>query len=284
MQSRAALNRHISRHRRALAAFAAFVASLAIATAGAQAAGASAAPPTIERTTGLPTSANGASTLALDPLNTLAVRRASVVLEIMKAPAVPSLYFWAMQVDFASSDSRSLGGAHVGLQWNPAYPKSNAVNFGGYDNAGTQLAGDVSPLPSSMQNVNTRDFAWKAGVKYELRVVAERAGWWRADITDLGTGAITLIRRLYVGVGTIAHLSVWSEVFAACDAPTTSVRWSKLAPEPAKMRVSYQSVNEGGCTNTTSERTSRGLVQRTTATRTLPQDTTLRRYEGWNTR
>ncbi len=46
-------------------------------------------------------------------------------------PAVPRLYFWALQVSFASGP-RLQGGAHLGLQWHPRYPGSTAVNFGGY--------------------------------------------------------------------------------------------------------------------------------------------------------
>ena len=55
-----------------------------------------------ERTTGLPTSGNGASSFHLwwapDPPP---LRSAHAVLEVRAAPRVARLYFWALQVTFA---------------------------------------------------------------------------------------------------------------------------------------------------------------------------------------
>ena len=52
---------------------------------------------------------------------------------------------------------------------------------------------------------------------------------------------------------------VWSEVFAGCDAPSVTVRWSRLQGLdvtgeqvlPAAMLVNYQAEEAGGCPNTT---------------------------------
>jgi hypothetical protein len=76
---------------------------------------------------------------------------------------------------------------------------------------------------------------------------------------------------------------VWSEVFAECDAPSVSVRWSELqavdengAPlRPQEVAVNYQSVAEGGCTNTDVSVDSAGFVQTTNAIRVAQQGTLL---------
>jgi hypothetical protein len=51
---------------------------------------------------------------------------------------------------------------------------------------------------------------------------------------------------------------VWSEVFAACDDPSTEVRWSQLNAVDEKgathharsVSLTYQSFADGGCSNT----------------------------------
>ena len=81
----------------------------------------------------------------------------SVTLQIAVRPAVAELYFWALQASFTGPDGIS-GGAHLGLQWHPSYPGSGAVNWGGYARDGSILEGSDSALPSTLGNVNTRDY------------------------------------------------------------------------------------------------------------------------------
>ena len=58
-----------------------------------------------------------------------------VTLEVVEAPVVDRLYFWALQATFNDATTDH-GGAHLGLQWNPRYPGSRAANWGGYANVG----------------------------------------------------------------------------------------------------------------------------------------------------
>ena len=51
-------------------------------------------------------------------------------------------------------------------------------------------------------------------------------GRWRGEVTDLGSGAVTVVRELLCPGTALADPVVWSEVFAPCDAPGTAVRWS----------------------------------------------------------
>ena len=191
--------------------------------------------PRWDGTTGRPTSSNGASSLHL--FWSLPPTRPSVaveaVLEIVEPPTVPALYFWALQVGFAGPRGDG-GGAHLGLQWFDRHPGSTAVNWGGYRSGGGELDGSVSDLPSTAGNVNTRDYGWQPGRRYRLRV--ERAGEgpggttaWRGSVTDLHTGVATVVRDLWAAGDHLVSPMVWSEVFAACDDPSTSVAWSDLA-------------------------------------------------------
>lgn len=60
----------------------------------------------------------------------------SAVLEVVVPPAVDSLYFWALQVDFIDGPVHR-GGGHTGLQWYGRFPGSTAVNWGGYASGAT---------------------------------------------------------------------------------------------------------------------------------------------------
>lgn len=131
-----------------------------------------------ERSVGAPTSSNGASSLhlgwVLPEVQSGGFREVSVTLEVLQAPRVDQLYFWALQADFADGAGRGPvrrgGGAHLGLQWHPQHPGSTAVNWGGYGPNGGELSGSNSALPSALHNVNTRDFRWREGVKYRLSI------------------------------------------------------------------------------------------------------------------
>ena len=230
------------------------------------------------REAGPPRSPNGASSFHLIWELPGAARAAklvevSAVLEIVVPPRVPALYFWAMQVDFLSA-GRARGGAHTGLQWNRRYPGNKAVNWGGYasqEDGGAILDGSVSALPGFSDDPNTLAYSWEPGRPYRLRISRspDRLGAWRAEVTDVAAGQTSVIRDLYQGTERgagddsaehyLARPLVWSEVFADCDAPSVTVRWSDLEGvdgsgsrvRPDRVRVNYQTPGEGGCTNTT---------------------------------
>ena len=74
------------------------------------------------------------------------------------------------------------------------------------------------------------------------------------------------------------------EMTAACDDPSSAVRWSDLSGITADgelvrnvaVSTRYQAVHEGGCSNTSSDPDGRGgIVQRTAVARTTPPDTRL---------
>lgn len=193
----------------------------------------------------------------------------SAVLEVVEPPREKALYFWALQVDLA--DDRGVwGGGHTGLQWNRRYPEGKAVNWGGYRSpevGGQVLTGTVSSLPGFPDDLNTMSYAWEPGRPYRLRVYRspDTPGAWRADVTDLSSGVSAVIRDLMPEPGRGASGSrltrplVWSEVFADCEAPSVTVRWSDLEAmgedgsvvRPEAVRVNYQSPEAGGCSNTT---------------------------------
>lgn len=237
------------------------------------------------RTTGAPPSANGASSMHLRWQLAGPVVSAEVDLEVIEAPSVPALYFWALQVDVTRSGV-PVGGAHLGLQWHPSYPSMTAVNWGGYHAGGGELSGTDSTLPSALGNPNTRDYDWRPGRRY--RLIVERSpgaieGSWRGSVRDVDAGATTVVRDLHLDGDAIAGVVMWSEVFARCDDPPASVRWSSPAAfdasgarlQPAALVVNYQSERDGGCSNTTSFGDEAGVIQRTRTERITAQGTRL---------
>lgn len=209
---------------------------------------------TPQRVEGYPTSSNGASSLHLGWTTGVTAPKVSAVLEVVEPPTTSALYFWALQVDFVDGTT-VIGSAHLGLQWDPSRSSRTTANFGG--------------LVGAREVGRTRSFRWEPGRRYELRISSEGAGWWKGEITDLGSGTVTLVDRLQAGGRSLARPYVWSEVFARCDAPSTAVRWSQLEPATPSVRVTYQSHLSGGCSNTTAESTSRGIVQRTNTVRVV---------------
>lgn len=197
-------------------------------------------------------------------------RDVSVVLEVVEPPSVPHLYFWALQVSFVDR-GRRLGGAHLGLQWYDRHPGSTAVNWGGYRDGAGELDGEPSPLPSATGNPNTRDFPWQPHRPYRLRIHGDGDGWWTGSVTDLTTGETTTVRHLHGGGTGLARPVVWSEVFARCDDPRVTVRWTQPTPAPVRFRPTYQSHADGGCANTTSRRDGDGWVQITNVDRAQTQ-------------
>lgn len=231
------------------------------------------------RTTGRPTSSNGASSFHLrwllapgDPLVEV-----SAVLEVLVAPAVDSLYFWALQASFAGGGDR--GAAHLGLQWNANHPGGGAANWGGYAPGGGLLRGTESPLPSTPRDPNTRDYPWRPRRPYRLRIspAAALPGHWQGEVTDVVTGEATVVRSLDAGGDHLVAPVVWSEVFARCDDPSVSVRWSGFEGrtaagervEPRGLAVNYQATAAGGCDNTTVAVDGQGVVQTTNAARSV---------------
>lgn len=238
------------------------------------------------RVSGPPPSGNGASSFHLlwevPPVPLVEVE---ATIEVVEAPTVPRLYFWALQVDFQQGPSRR-GGAHFGLQYHPGYPDGGAVNWGGYRAGGGELDGSLSDLPSALDNVNTRTYGWQPGHCYRYHIgpapdqpEGEPNRRWRGSITDQTTGVETVVRDLFVEADHLIRPMVWSEVFADCDHPSVTVRWSDLRAVTAdgetvtvdRVRLNYQTHRDGGCANTdTSVEESadrRGFLQRTSVER-----------------
>ena len=227
------------------------------------------------RVSGRPPSANGASSLHLawDVPTDEQLVEASVTLLVPVLPRVPRLYFWALQVSFPGG-----AGAHLGLQWAADPPrKLRHINWGGYGTSGSELSGNISTLASSFANPNTRDFDWEPGHPYRLRIARAADGW-------AGWVDETMVRCLDAPGETLQNPMVWSEVFAKCDDPTVSVRWSGLEVVTRSGRrvpvnsavASYQSHQDGGCDNTSSETDGHAFVQTTNLVRTTFKGALLR--------
>lgn len=196
----------------------------------------------------------------------------SATLEIVEPPTVEHLHFWALQATFVDARNQPVGTAHLGLQWYTAHPGSTAVNWGGYRPHGQGELGQVTPprLPSATGNPNTRDYRWRPHTPYRLTTTADGTG----AVTDLATNRTTVVRRLDVpGATRLTDPVVWSEVFARCDDPPSAVRWFDLSPAPAELHATYQSYENGGCTNTDIHHDpGRGTItQRTNCERTTPE-------------
>jgi hypothetical protein len=241
------------------------------------------------RTSGEPTSRNGASSFHLFwDLPPQPLIEVSATCEVLVPPSLRRLYFWAIQVDFASGNQVH-GGAHLGIQWNPRFPGGGAVNWGGYASSGRRLLrGSDSPLSSARRDPNTRDYRWIPGHRYELRIgppaeAPEGRYAWPGSITHLETGEETLVRHLFTPGGYLLRPVVWTESFARCEHPSVSVRWSGLRAvddggrelRPPYVRVNYQTAADGGCDNTTVAVDELGLLQITSVERQIPQDALL---------
>jgi hypothetical protein len=228
------------------------------------------------RVTGHPTSSNRASSLHLRwelPPGAGAVVSASVALAVEAAPAVPDLYFWALQASFTDGANRRHGGGHLGLQWHRPHPGSRAVNWGGYGPDGRVLDGSSSPLASTTGNPNTRDLWWDPGRPYMLTIERAAGDGWAGAVDGVH------VRTLAAGGDRLDALMVWSEVFAPCDAAPVAVRWSGFRAtttqgrvvEPVAMHVNYQSRADGGCDNSTALADGGAVRQITGTERLVPQ-------------
>jgi len=247
-------------------------------------------------TVGPPRSSNAASSFHLSWLAPPGEWSAvEATLEVLVAPSVPALSFWALQASFVDR-GRASGAGHLGLQWHPQHPGSTAVNWGGYDEAGRELEGSAASLPSALANPNTRDLAWTAGTAYRLAIrraegdLAAAPGpppgftAWRGEVTDLAADQTVVVRDLWARGTSLAAPVVWSEVFAGCDDPTAVVRWSDLAVvDPGgqtrtvdQVRVNYQAVSDGGCATTDVEVDEVGIRQTTGVVRITPSGAVVR--------
>ncbi|MEO5680489.1 MAG: hypothetical protein ABIS47_12565 [Acidimicrobiales bacterium] len=239
------------------------------------------------RVRGEPGSANGASSFHLtwqlddeEPLVEVAA-----VLEVVVPPSVDRLYFWALQASFLDEAGRDRGAGHVGLQWNGRHPDSRAVNWGGYAPIGQVLAGSPSTLPSTPGDPNTRDYGWESGRRYRLRIAPAPGppGRWLGEVADLAAGRATVVRHLEAGGDRLGAPLVWSEVFARCEHPSVTVRWSGLEVvtasgrrlSPAGLTVSYEPGRAGGCDNTTVAADDVGVLQVTSTARTVSTGTSI---------
>ena len=244
------------------------------------------------RDQGLPPSPNGASSFHIWwDVPHVPLASVSVILEVLRPPEVSRLAFFAVQASFCSQ-SRHEGGAHAGIQWNQRHPGNLAVNWGGYDRGGAILPGSESPLQSTPHDPNTRDFAWLPGARYRLTIGPRTPGLrnpsrWPARIEGLDTGEDIVVRDLLCDGDHLREPVVWSELFTRCDDPPIEVRWTEptalgLDGEPIAVergRVTYQSYDAGGCTNTTVEADQVGIVQRSGCERRTAHETVV----AWRT-
>lgn len=212
-----------------------------------------------ERTSGRPTSSNGASSMHARwvdvPSGATAV---SARLSIEHPPQNNDLYFWALQGSFTTGETVH-GAGHLGLQSISGHPSNSAINWGGYHQGGGELAGSESSLPSGRQNTNTRDYPWAAGESYTLTIERVGDARWRGSVTHLESGEATIVRDLHCAGTELRHIVMWSEVFADCSANPTEAVWSDLQMQvgpdqirwtPSAVTISYQRVADGGCSNT----------------------------------
>ena len=96
---------------------------------------------------------------------------------------------------------------------------------------------------------------------------------WLGSVTDLASGERVDIRELHAPPTQLGSLIVWSEVFAPCEGPSSTVRWSNMTAHtedgashhPPAVSLTYQSHGDGGCTNTNTAVVDGG-VEQTTAT------------------
>jgi len=231
--------------------------------------------------TGYPTSANGASSFHLHWRPAVELVSAEVTITVPDPPAVPDLFFWALQVNFSGPDGPS-GGAHLGLQWHTGHPGGTAVNWGGYRPDGSLLAGTESLLPSAQGNPHTRDYQWRPGARYRLRVAPDpdlAPGWWAGSVTEMETGVVTVVRSLQGGGDRLVGAMVWTEAFCRCEASPAAAIWSEPRGSlkngdvyrPQSAELTFQSEADGGCDNTAVYGLPHGLAQVTGVTRTHPR-------------
>jgi hypothetical protein len=242
------------------------------------------------RMSGEPQSGNGASSFHLWWEVPFGERLTEVAatLEVVDEPTADRLVFWALQVSFIKPGG---GGAHLGLQHHPTFPAGSAANWGGYapPDEGGLLVGSPSPLPSTPNDPNTRDFLWYPNRPYRLTIGRSPdlppVGFfaWRGTIEDLHAGEFSVVRDLYSRGEYLRGPVVWTESFARCDHPSFAARWTDLAATGENgqaipvttVSVNYQERSAGGCDNTNATVDGTGWMQRTSTPRTVQSGTRL---------
>lgn len=217
------------------------------------------------------------------PVANLVEVRATI--EILEPPPPNRLVFWALQASFADRRG-ALGAGHFGLQHHPEYPERCAINWGGYFSQASgrsgELPGSALAAPSALGNANTCNFSWTVGQTYTYRISRSPESGWRGSVID-SVGVETVIRDLHSEGDRLVSPMVWTESFADCDEQSSAVRWSSLvgyeadgtAIHPTSVRANYQRESDGGCSNTSIEQDTIGVVQRTNSQRSIAQGTRL---------
>lgn len=241
-----------------------------------------------ERVAGAPTSASGASVFFLwwDLPYGERLTEMTVTLEIPRRPSLDRLVSFAVQAAFVKPTG---GSCHLGLQHHPRFPGRGAVNWDGYNAAGDSLPGSTPDLPSSTDDVATRDYEWRENTPYQFTVErgeqrADGAFPWIGSVTDLRSGERSVIRELVSDSPHLRAPVMYIEAFAPCDGPRFEARWSNVTVVTAdggvravrSMRVDYQPHAAGGCTNTNVGVEGAAFVQTTGQMRTTRSGTTLR--------
>jgi hypothetical protein len=211
-----------------------------------------------QRTSGLPTSSNGASS-AIIAVPPIVASEVSATIQVITVPTTANVEFWALQVDYIDDFGTSIAVVHTGLQYHPSYPGNRAVNYGGYVSAtGVEVVGPTSPaLTSTTGSLNTYDYLWVVGRSYRFRCYSPISGIWRATVTDLTTSTTTILRDLPIPAATkVRGAILFAEDFVDCSIGTEA-RFSNVtfgggatAQSPNVGVVNYQDYVDGGCTNT----------------------------------
>jgi hypothetical protein len=149
-------------------------------------------------------------------------------------------YFWAHQWSFAGGDV-----GYFGLQ---AHDLRDDGSVGRLAVFSIWAAVGCADNPTCHSGTEGAPFwtcrlayEWVTGREYRLRVASRRPGWWSATVSDLATGAETLVGSIRVparwgGVGGFGSSSTWTEFYganvpgglASCDlVPYSKVRFGK---------------------------------------------------------
>ncbi|GMQ94688.1 MAG: hypothetical protein BMS9Abin12_2193 [Acidimicrobiia bacterium] len=210
----------------------------------------------------------------------------SVTLEVKRRPEIDRLVTFAIQGAFVKPGG---GSCNFGLQHHPQFPKRGAVNWNGYDAKGDPLDSTAPTLPSSTDDVATRDYAWEQGVPYQFTVARGNEGSdgdfpWTGSITNQRTGEREMVRELVSKSPHMRAPVMYIESFSPCDGPGFEARWSNAIAVSLdggvravqSMRVDYQPHAAGGCTNTNASVEGSAFVQRVGQMRTTKPGTTIR--------
>jgi hypothetical protein len=241
-----------------------------------------------ERVAGTPTSASGASSFFLwwnlpygERLTEI-----SVTLEVATRPEIDRLVTFALQAAFLKPGG---GSCHLGLQHHPRFPDRGAVNWDGYTAKGEYLESDEPKLPSAIDELATRDYAWQKNQPYRLTIerddeMPDGRFPWIGSITNLRTGERDEIRHLVNESPYLRGPVMYIESYGPCDGPRFEARWSNATAVSRaggvrivnSMRVDYQPHAAGGCTNTNSRVEGTEFVQRAGQMRVTKAGSTLR--------